>query len=167
MATIRELQNKLEKVVINAGIGRLATSSPHFNEKVLPDLMRDLSLITGQKPATRTARQSIAGFKVREGNIVGLQITLRGKRMADFIERLGKVALPRLRDFKGIDLKNVDKSGNLSVGLKEQTVFPEVDSETAKVIFGLQITVVPKFRKREEAIELYRQLGVPLKGLKV
>ena len=163
MANNRELQNKLEKVAVNAGIGKLSTSSNNFEEKVLPDLIRDLSVITGQKPAPRPTRQSIAGFKIREGSVVGLKVTLRGRRMMDFIERLSKSALPRLRDFKGIDLKNVDKNGNLSIGLKEQTIFPEVDSELARVIFGLQITIVPKGLEREEAIELYRQLGIPLK----
>lgn len=159
----KELQNKIKKVVVNAGVGKIATSSANFNEKVLPEIVKDLSLITGQKPSMRTARHSIAGFKIRQGNIVGLQTTLRGKRMADFIERISYIALPRLRDFRGIDLKNIDSNGNLSIGLKEQTIFPEIDSENTRTIFGFQVTIVLTDMERDEAIELYRKMGIPLK----
>lgn len=155
---------RLEKTVINAGVGKLAAETANFEEKLLPEIIRDLTLITGQKPRTRPARQSIAGFKIRQGAIIGLQITLRGRRMADFIERFSQSALPRLRDFKGIDLKNIDERGNLSVGLKDQMIFPEVNPEATKVSFGLQVTIVPKSKKRAEAIALYRQLRIPLKN---
>ena len=157
------LKNKIEKVVINCGIGRLATNTNNFEEKVLPDLIKELSLIAAQKPAARSAKKSIAGFKLRMGNVVGLKATLRGKRMEQFLGRLIKVVLPRVRDFRGIDLKNVDGSGNLNIGIKEHLVFPEINPEESRVNFGLQITIVPNVKSREEAIELYRKLGVPLK----
>ncbi len=158
------MKNKLEKIVVNSGIGRLSTASPNFPEKVLPEIVKDFAALTGQKPATRAARQSIAGFKIREGQIVGLQVTLRGKRMTDFLEKIVKVVLPRVRDFRGIDLKNIDSRGNLNLGIKENVVFPEINPEVSKAGFGLQITVVPKaVKSREEAVRLYRELGVPLK----
>ncbi len=158
----KDLKSKLDKVVINSGIGRLSTT-PNFEEKVLPEIMKELATITGQKPAPRSAKQSIAGFKIRQGNIVGLKVTLRGKRMMEFLNRLNSIVLPRLRDFRGLDLKTVDAGGNLSIGLREQFVFPEILPENSKVNFGIQITIVPKNKSREEAIGLYRELGIPLK----
>ena len=158
----RNQKSTLEKIVINSGIGRLSTA-PNFEEKVLPELMKELSAITGQKPAPRAAKKSISGFKLREGGVVGLKVTLRGKRMASFLNKLNSVVLPRLRDFRGLHLKSVDKNGNLSIGLREQIVFPEIAPEDSKVNFGVQITVVPKNKNRVEAIELYRGLGIPLK----
>ncbi len=153
---------KLDKIVINIGVGRLS-QQPNFEDKILPEIMRELAEITGQKPGPTKAKQSIAGFKIRAGQIVGLKVTLRQKRMRDFLERLINVALPRLRDFRGIDLKNVDKSGNLNIGLRDQLIFPEVNPETSKVDFGMEISIVSTAKKREEAIGLYRILGVPLK----
>lgn len=152
----------LEKIVINTGIGRLSQQA-NFQEKVLPEVMRDLALITGQKPAGRAARQSIAGFKLRAGATIGLKVTLRGRRQNDFLQRLVKIALPRLRDFRGIALKNVDENGNLTIGIKEHTVFPEISPETSHYDFGLEISLVPKFRNREKAIELYKLIGIPFK----
>ena len=163
---IKKQENKksllLEKIVINSGIGRLS-ATPNFEEKVLPEIIKELSMITGQKPAPRAAKKSISGFKLREGSVVGLKTTLRGKRMVDFLNKLNSTVLPRLRDFRGLNLKNVDENGNLSIGLKEQVVFPEIIPEDSKVNFGMQITVVPKNKNRAEAIQLYRGLGVPLK----
>src|SRR3989344_946457 len=115
----KDLKSKLDKIVINSGVGRLS-SLPNFEEKILPEIMKELAAITGQKPAPRGAKQSIAGFKIREGNIVGLKITLRGKRMMEFLNRLNSIVLPRLRDFRGLDLKTVDAGGSLSIGLREQ-----------------------------------------------
>lgn len=155
-------KGKLEKIVVNSGFGRLATQ-PSFEEKLLPELSREFAAITGQKPAPRRARKSISGFKIREGLVVGMVATLRGKRMADFLERLVQVVLPRIRDFRGIPLKNVDAAGNLNVGIREQFAFPEVAPESSKVNFGVQVTVVPKQAKnRDAAISFYRELGVPL-----
>ena len=159
---MNQLIKKIHKIVVNVGIGKLAVSTQGFEEKLLPVLMRDLALITGQKPSIRKIRQSISGFKVREGSVVGLKVTLRGKRMADFLTRLNNVVLPRLRDFRGIDLKNIDKNGNLSIGLREHVVFPEINQEMVKTNFGLQITIVPMVGSRSEAVDLYRAIGVPL-----
>lgn len=154
---------KIEKVVVNAGIGRISTL-PNFQDKVLPELIKDFALLTGQKPATRPAKQSISGFKIREGAIVGLKATLRGKRMAEFLEKLSRVVLPRIRDFRGLDPKRVDEGGNLSIGIKENVVFPEISPEASKVNFGVEVTIVPKrVKSREEAISLYRDLGIPIK----
>jgi len=160
---MRHMQNTaLEKIVVNAGIGRLSQQA-NFQEKILPEVTKEFALITGQKPTMRAARQSIAGFKLRAGAIIGLKATLRGRRQQQFLEKLVKVALPRLRDFRGIDLKSVDENGNLTIGIKEQHIFPEISPESSFYDFGLEVTVVPKFRNRERAIEFYRNLGIPLK----
>lgn len=153
---------KLKKIVINAGIGRLS-QQPNFDEKILPGIMKELAMITGQKPSIVTAKKSIAGFKIRQGQNVGLKVTLRRRKMHDFLERLIRITFPRLRDFKGIDLKNIDANGNLNIGFKEQAVFPEINPETSKIDFGLETTIVSSAKNKEEAIELYRQLGIPLK----
>ncbi len=154
--------NKIGKIVINAGIGRLS-QQPNFEEKILPELIRDISLITGQKPMICKAKKSIAGFKMRAGQVVGLKTTLRRKKMADFLTKLINITLPRIRDFQGISLKNIDSNGNLSIGFKEQTVFPEINPEVVKFDFGLEISIVSKAKNKEEAIEIYRQMGIPLK----
>ena len=154
--------SKIEKIVINVGIGRVS-ALPNF-DKTLPEIVKELSLITGQKPSPRPARQSIATFKLRAGAIIGLKTTLRRNKMRDFLDRLTKTALPRIRDFRGIDLSSIDKQGNLTTGIKEHIVFPEIIGDQSKVNFGLSITIVPKIVKnREEAIKLYRELGIPLK----
>lgn len=151
------------KIVVNVGVGKMR-SLAQFDDKVLPLIEGELATITGQKPAERKARISIAGFKIREGEVVGLQTTLRGDRMMDFFTRVVNTALPRVRDFRGLNLSNVDEHGNLNIGLREQTVFPEIVAEKSIYSFGIQITVVPKKRmKKEDAIDLYRSLGVPLK----
>ena len=159
----KQIKDNLEKVVVNVGVGKKAVSQSGFDSKILPEIIKELSELTGQKPATRAATKSIAGFKLRQGMIVGLKVTLRGKRMIDFVERLNKIVLPRLRDFRGLELKNVDQGGGLSIGLQDHLVFPEINPETSKVNFGLQITLVPKVKDRESAIDFYRQIGVPLK----
>lgn len=148
--------------MVNAGIGRLRQQG-QFEEKIFPEIIQELSLITGQKPITRPAKKAIAGFKTRLGDVVGLKATLRGKRMFDFFTRFVNVVLPRIKDFRGLDLNIVDASGNLSVGVEDQLVFPEIDADKTKVDFGLEITIVPKIKIREKAIELYKELGVPLK----
>lgn len=156
------MQASLEKIVINVGVGRLSSQS-NFNEKVLPEVIKDIAAITGQKPSPRPAKQSIAGFKLRSGTVVGLKVTLRGKRMQSFLKKLNSAVLPRVRDFRGIDLKKIDKNGNLSIGIKEHVVFPEIKADVTNVSFGMEITMVPKrIKNRDEAIILYRKLGVPL-----
>lgn len=152
----------IEKVVVNCGVGR-RSQEPQFEEKILPGIMNDLAAITGQKPHHRTAKKSIAGFKLRMGTIVGLRTTLRGKRALDFVKRLVHTALPRVRDFRGLPLTNVDRDGNLTFGIREHIVFPEISPEHAKANFGLEVTIVPSSRDRDRAIELYRSLGVPLR----
>lgn len=154
---------KLEKVVVNTGIGRL-TQQPNFEDKILPAVTQDFAAITGQKPANRPARISISGFKLRQGVVVGLKATLRRKRMEEFLKKLSRVVLPRVRDFRGIDIKNVDLNGNLSFGIKDHLVFTEVSPEHSRTNFGIEVTVVPKskdVRNREEAIQLYRNIGIP------
>ncbi|MCP6720386.1 MAG: 50S ribosomal protein L5 [Patescibacteria group bacterium] len=156
------IKKNLEKIVINVGLGRLRQQS-NFEEKSLPEIIKELALITGQKPAPRQAKKSIAGFKTRAGDIIGLQVTLRGKRMEDFFTRVISFVLPRVRDFRGLDLKNVDTGGNLNIGFREQFVFPEISADKSKVNFGLQVTAVSVFESRDEAIDFYRSIGVPLK----
>lgn len=152
---------KLEKVVVNTGIGRLS-GQPNFSDKVLPAVEQEFKAITGQKPMARPAKKSISGFKLRQGIVVGLKSTLRGRRMAQFLEKVIKVVLPRVRDFRGVSNKGIDQRGNLTFGIKDHLVFPEIAAETSKVNFGVEVTVVPKEEKnREEALEFYKQLGIP------
>ena len=157
----KEISVFLEKVVIDAGIGRLS-SQPNF-DKVLAQAERDLSLLAGQKPQARPARKSIAGFKIREGQTVGLRVTIRRRRMVDFFERLIKIVLPRVKDFHGIKPEAIDQGGVLNIGIREQFVFPEISVEQSPVVFSLGVSVVPRVRNRDKAIEQYRELGVPLK----
>lgn len=159
---MEDLMKKIEKVVVNSGLGR-KSQEDHFEDKNLPEIEKDLAAITGQKPSRRPAKQSIAGFKMRAGQIVGIKVTLRGARMRDFLNRTINAALPRVKDFRGLNLSNVDGNGNLNIGFKDQTVFPEIELEKTRINFGIQITVVPKNKDREAAIDLYRSLGVPLK----
>lgn len=154
-------RQELEKIVINTGVGRFC-NLPNFKEKILPELIRDVELMTGQHPASRPAKQSIAGFKIREGNVVGLKVTLRGNRMIQFLEKLNQMVLPRIRDFRGISLKSVDVNGNLSFGLKEHTTFPEIIPEQTHYDFGIEITLVPRHKSREEALAFYKNLGLPM-----
>jgi large subunit ribosomal protein L5 len=154
--------NDLMKIVVNVGVGRARTLA-QFEEKVLPAIMEELAAVTGQKPALRTAKKAVASFKTRAGDVVGLQVTLRGARMREFLTRLVRVVLPRVKDFRGLDRRNIDEHGNLNIGLGEQYVFPEINPEKSKVAFGLQVTVVPRTHNRERAIAFYESFGVPLK----
>jgi len=149
---------KIEKVIINIGLGRALK-----DEKFLEIALRDIALITGQKPKTTLAKKSIANFKIREGMVIGAVSTLRGQKMRDFVTRLVKIALPRTRDFRGIDAKSIDKSGNLTIGVKEHIVFPEIKGEEVRNIFGFEITIVVKAKNKEEALALYKTLGFPIK----
>lgn len=152
---------QIEKVVVNSGIGRLSTQ-PNFQDKILPNLVSDFAAITGQKPSERAAKKSISSFKLRQGTIVGLKSTLRRQRMQQFLQKVVKVVLPRVRDFQGIDPKNIDTRGILTFGIKDHYVFPEVFPDASKPSFGIEVTVVPKDEKKlEEAVEFYRELGVP------
>lgn len=155
---------QIEKIVINVGLGRMSALT-NFEDKLLPAVSEELSAITGQKPMPREAKKSIAGFKLRAGTIVGLKTTLRRQKMEEFLKKLISVALPRIRDFRGINDMAIDGSGNLTIGIKEHVVFPEIIPEMSKVNFGLEITVVPKLpiRKHADAVAFYRALGVPFK----
>ena len=157
-----EIRAFLEKIVIDAGLGR-ASQQPNFEDKILVQVQRDLAAMTGQKPQTRAASKSIAGFKIREGQIVGVKITLRRARMVDFFERLIRIVLPRVRDFRGLEITNVDKGGVLNVGIKEHAVFSEILPEHSPHVFSLGISIVPKKKDQAAALEMYRHLGVPLK----
>lgn len=147
---------RLSKIVVNVGTGKNFRDS-----KVLAELKNHLATIAGQKPVETIARKDISSFKLRAGSVVGLKVTLRGDRMYDFFERLVKLTLPRTRDFKGISLASVDKNGNASIGIKEQTVFPEQGSEEIGIIFSLEITIVTTANKKQELIELLKLLGFP------
>ena len=154
---------RIEKVVINTGIGKgIATKSSEEQKKNQEMVLEQLEAICGQKPVLTRAKKSIAGFKIREGMPIGVSVTLRGRKMYDFLERLVHVALPRSRDFRGINQKSFDKAGNLTIGIKEHIIFPEVSPEKAKTIFGFEITVVTTSSGREEGIELLKQMGFPI-----
>lgn len=150
----------IEKIVVNIGVGK-AHSQAHFEDRVLPEIEKEVMAITGQKPSARPSRKSEAGFKVRVGEVVGLKVTLRRKRMRDFLARFINIVLPRVRDFRGLALSSVDRSGNLNVGLRDKNVFPEIDPNESKVDFGVQVTVVSRSRNREKMLEAYRALGIP------
>lgn len=155
---------KIEKVVINTGFGRqVAGKTAEEQKKIQEAILEDLSLISGQRPVLKRAKKAISGFKTRKGQAIGASVTLRGKRMFDFLERLIHIALPRLRDFQGIEISSFDKKGNLTIGIREHIAFPEILPEKAKNIFGLEITVVTTAKKKEEGIELLRLLGFPIK----
>ncbi len=158
-----QLYTQLEKIVVNVGVGRL-TTQPNFSDKILPEIEKEVSLITGQKTSQRPAKKSIAGFKLRTGTVVGLKVTLRGQRLKGFLEKLVRVVLPRVRDFRGIDPHAIDAAGNLTIGIKEHLVFPEIIPELSKVNFGMEATIVPKIKtKKEKALELYKGLNIPFK----
>lgn len=147
---------RIEKVVVNVGVGRIR------DEKQIETIRRILALITGQKPAARPAKKAIAAFKTRRGLIVGYQATLRGRRMWDFLTRLIAIAIPRQRDFRGLDPKAFDEKGNLTIGFREHIVFPEMIGEDVPFIFGLEVTVVTTASRRDEGIKLLKLIGFPI-----
>jgi len=149
---------RIEKATVNVGIGKF-----NQDEKAVEEIVSDLALITGQKPVFTKAKKAIAGFKIRQGLKVGLKVTLRGQRMYDFIERLIFLALPRSRDFRGIDQKSVDQNGNLSIGIKEIIIFPEISHENIRNIFGLEVTITTTAKTQKEGMTLFRLLGFPIK----
>lgn len=152
----------VEKVVVDAGVGRLA-QQPSFEEKILPQVMRDIAAITGQQPQVRRAKESIAGFKLREEGIVGLRVTLRREKAVDFFERLITIVLPRVRDFAGLEHSAIDQGGTLNVGIRDHLVFPEIAPEKSPVSFSLGVSVVPKVRNREKSVLKFAEFGVPMK----
>ncbi|MGD0328416.1 MAG: 50S ribosomal protein L5 [Minisyncoccia bacterium] len=147
---------RIEKVIVSSGVGKK-------RDKKQLELIEDrLARITGQKPAPRAAKISIASFKVRAGDTVGLQVTLRGARMFDFLDKLIHIALPRTRDFRGVPAKAIDDMGNLTIGIREHTIFPETSDEDLKDVFGLAITIVTTAKTHVEAEAFFRHIGMPL-----
>lgn len=149
---------KLEKIVINTGLGDIKD-----NQKSMQIIEKELALITGQKPIYRKATKSVANFKVREGMNIGLKVTLRGRRMYDFYDKLVSIALPRVRDFRGVSDKAFDGRGNYALGLKEQLIFPEITYDQVEKIRGMDVCIVTTAKTDEEARELLRALGMPFK----
>lgn len=149
---------KLDKIVVNVGLGE-ATQNP----KLLDNAVVELAAITGQKPAVRRARKSIANFKLRQGQRIGAVVTLRGDRMWEFFDRLVSVSLPRVRDFKGCSPKAFDGRGNYSLGIREHIIFPEVDYDKVEKIVGLNVTICTTARTDAEGRALLAQLGVPFR----
>lgn len=147
---------RVRHVVVASGVGKQRAEG-----KFVEQVERGLTLVTGQKPSSRAARKSIAGFKLREGQVVGFLVTLRGRRMEEFLLRLLWVALPRVRDFRGLSARSVDPRGHLTIGLKEASVFPEADPSVLDMPFGLQITIVTTARSRDRGLALFRALGFP------
>jgi large subunit ribosomal protein L5 len=149
---------KLEKIVINMGLGNA------IQEKNLLDIAeKELAHLTGQKPVRTRAKKSVASFKLREGMEIGLKVTLRGQRMYDFLTKLVMVALPRVKDFQGIPANSFDGRGNYSLGIKEHTIFPEVNYEKVAKILGMDVVIVTSAKKDEEAKQLLKLLGMPFK----
>ncbi|MEK7635335.1 MAG: 50S ribosomal protein L5 [Patescibacteria group bacterium] len=152
---------KIVKVVVNSGVGSL-------NDKKKIDIVTDrLAKITGQKPIKRGAKKSIASFKSREGDIVGVQITLRGEKMWSFLDRLFNVALPRTKDFRGISPTAVDEMGNYTLSIKEHTVFPETADEDLKDVFGFSATIVTNLKNKADTLEFFKALDFPFKKIAV
>ena len=149
---------RLEKVVVNMGVGDAKDDA-----KLMDAAMAELAVITGQKPAVRRAKKSIANFKIREGMPIGCMVTLRGDRMWEFVHRLVHTALPRIRDFQGIPDKSFDGRGNYSVGLREQVIFPEINADNVAKTRGMDITFVTSAETDEEARRLLREIGLPFK----
>ena len=146
----------LEKVVINIGVGDALTDN-----KALEAAVRELGQITGQHPVTTKAKKSIASFKLREGQAIGCKVTLRGVRMYEFMDRLVSIALPRVRDFRGVSKNSFDGHGNYTLGIKEQLIFPEIDYDKVSKIRGMDIVIVTTARKDDEAYALLEALGMP------
>ena len=149
----------LQKIVVSMGVGRQAVQ----NSKAIDNAVNDLTLITGQKPVIRRAKKSIANFKLREGMPVGVCVTLRRQRMYEFVDRLVNIALPRVRDFKGISRRSFDGAGNYSLGIQEQMIFPEIDIEKS-TLAGLNITFVTTAKSNEEGLALLEALGFPFRN---
>lgn len=147
---------KLLKITVSSGVGKADKTKKALVEN-------RLARITGQKPSARAAKQSIAQFKMRQGDIVGYQVTLRGARMNEFLEKLIHITLPRTRDFRGLNATAIDEMGNLTIGIKDHTIFPETAEEDLKDVFGVAITLVTTAKTKEEAEAFFRHLGIPFK----
>ncbi len=148
---------KIIKVTVNTGLSKA------LKDKKMQDIIvKDLAAITGQKPVFTKAKKAISGFNIREGMKVGARVTIRGKKMYEFLDRLIIATLPRIRDFQGIPHTSIDQQGNLTIGIKEHIIFPEISHEEIKFIFGLETTIVTDTKNKEEALELFKLLGFPI-----
>ena len=152
---------KLVKVVINTGLGEAGG-----DQKVIEAVSEQLAAITGQKPVPTKAKKSISTFKLREGQLIGVMVTLRGERMYDFVEKLFNIVLPRVRDFRGVSTESFDQGNNYSLGIREQILFPEIEYSKVDKVRGLQVTFVTSARSREEAKKLLEMLGMPFQKTK-
>lgn len=158
LANVMEIP-KITKITLNMGVGEALG-----DKKALENAVADMALIAGQKPIINNARKSIAGFKVREGWPIGCKVTLRGERMYEFLERLISIAIPRIRDFRGISPKSFDGHGNFSMGISEQIIFPEIDYDKVDTLRGMDITITTSARNNDEGRALLRAFSFPLKG---
>lgn len=149
---------KLDRIVISCGIGKIK------DQRLIDQIKKDLAEIGGQKPIVTKSKKSIAGFKLRRGDSVGLVVTLRGLRMIDFLTKLIQAVLPAIRDFRGINIKSFDSQGNLTIGLKEYAVFPEISYVANRVSQGLEISLVIRAKTRHQAIELMKAYGLPIRA---
>jgi large subunit ribosomal protein L5 len=150
---------RMKKIVMNVGTGTAIKKDKNKNDAISDRLAK----ITGQKPAKRGAKQSIASFKIRQGDPIGVVVTMRGKRMYSFLEKLVNVSLPRTKDFRGISRKTVDSIGNMTIGIKEHTIFPETADEDIRDVFGLSITLVSSAKTKKEGMAFFELLGIPFK----
>ncbi|MDD5341620.1 MAG: 50S ribosomal protein L5 [Patescibacteria group bacterium] len=149
---------KLEKVVLNAGLSK-GLKEPSYIETVESTLAR----ISGQRPQKTKAKKSISNFKIRKGMVIGMKVTIRGQRMYDFIEKLIKITLPRVRDFRGLPVENLDRNGNLNIGIREHIAFPEIKADEIEKLHGLEIAIVSSAKSKEEALALFSALGFPFR----
>lgn len=154
---------RLDKIVVNVGVGKRTLKDVSKRDEIIKRISEDLSVITGQYPQIRKAKISVSGFSLRKGMPVGLRVILRRRRMYGFLEKLINVVFPRVRDFQGINPSSIDREGNLTIGIKEQLVFPEIMPDKVTEFFGMEITIVTTAKNKKEGEELFRQLGVPLK----
>jgi len=149
---------RVVKIVVNVGAGEAAS-----NKKVLEKIVDQLAAITGQRPVITLARKSVSAFKIRRGLPIGVKVTLRGKRMKYFLEKLIKIIIPRMKDFRGLAEKSVDQGGNLNLGLPEQTIFPEIDYDKIDKIRGLEVTLATNASDHDSGLALFKALGIPFK----
>jgi large subunit ribosomal protein L5 len=155
---------KIIKATVNTGFGRqMVAATGEEQKRIKEGILSDLAIICGQKPVLTIAKKSISSFKLREGMIIGAKVTLRKKRMYDFLERIIGIVLPRTKDFQGLDLKNIDQGGNMTMAIKEHITFPEISPEKSKVNFGFEVTITTTAKTKQEAEKLFRLMGFPLK----
>jgi large subunit ribosomal protein L5 len=149
---------RLDKIVVSMGVGKALE-----NKNALDSAAKDLATITGQKPMLCRARKSVANFKLRKGVAIGAKVTLRGKRMYEFLDRLISIVMPRIRDFRGVSPKAFDQAGNYNLGISEQVVFPEINLDKLEFVQGMNITTGVKARRQEHSMELLKRLGIPFR----